>query len=135
MKDMNHFGVYNEEMLFFTVGGSFASDAWITGDQEKYDSVLDTKFSAYTADDGKPYNLARHLIRRVTSQEEFDTLFAKSCENFKFIIDVADIPVNTCQQEFDKIVFMGAGYDLVKETMQALDYQDTLNKIKEDLNA
>ena len=72
--DLSHFGLYKENTLFYTSGGTFAADAWIASDGQSCGDVLGTRFDAITADDGKEYNLGRHNVSPVTVEKLIELL-------------------------------------------------------------
>lgn len=85
-----HFGIYtnssNVDILFYATNGFFASRAWRESD-EQYHQILGQKFGAYTADDGKEYNLGRSNIRRISSEEELNSMLESACPAFKVIVE------------------------------------------------
>jgi hypothetical protein len=73
------------------LGGNFASKAWTESD-EKFADTLGRSFQAVTADDGKVYNVGRDNIRRLTSDEEFETLLKQAHPAFRIFIKVEALP-------------------------------------------
>lgn len=73
------------------LGGNFASKAWTESD-EKFADTLGRSFQAVTGDDGKVYNIGRDNIRRLTSDEEFETLFRSSHPAFRIFIKIEALP-------------------------------------------
>lgn len=78
------FGV-KDNYLFYAVGGSFASEAWMKGDKE-FGEISGTSFRAVTSDDGGEYNIRRYGVQRIKSFEEFKTLWDNSCDVFKLVV-------------------------------------------------
>lgn len=60
-----NFGIFKDlkgkEILFYTTGGNFASDAWIASGGQNTGDVLGRTFMAFTADDGGFWNLDKHV--------------------------------------------------------------------------
>ena len=136
MKLNNHFGVtrYNgEDILFYTQGGTFAASAWIEGDEE-YQQVLGRRFEAFTADDGKEYGLNRNDIRRVKDQDEFDALWARACDAFKFSIEISQFKAGGIKNDMNKYHILDMGYEKVKELLQANTYEEVLEAAKQYIN-
>ena len=73
------------------LGGNFASKAWTESD-EKFADTLGRSFQAVTADDGKVYNIGRDSIRRLTSDEEFETLLKQAHPAFRIFVKVEALP-------------------------------------------
>lgn len=86
-----NYGVYKDNILFMALGGNFASRAWTESD-ERFEDTLGTSFQAITADDGKIYNIGRDNIRRLTSDEEFETLLKQAHPAFRIIIKIEALP-------------------------------------------
>lgn len=86
-----NYGVYKDNILFMALGGNFASRAWAESD-EKFEDTLGTSFQAITADDAKIYNIGRDNIRRLTSDEEFETLLKQAHPAFRIFIKVEALP-------------------------------------------
>lgn len=86
-----NYGVYKDSILFMALGGNFASKAWTESDK-KFEDTLGTSFQAITADDGKIYNIGRDNIRRLTSDEEFETLLKQAHPAFRIFIKVEALP-------------------------------------------
>jgi len=86
-----NYGVYKDSILFMALGGNFASKAWTESD-EKFADTLGRSFQAVTADDGKVYNVGRDNIRRLTSDEEFETLLKQAHPAFRIFIKVEALP-------------------------------------------
>ena len=92
-KDFNeiylNYAVYKnskgEEYLVKVMGGYFASDAWQKGDSE-YSNVVGSKFGGLFGDDGQVSHCNKYSIRRLTSLEEFEKLYADSCLLFKVML-------------------------------------------------
>lgn len=78
--------MYNDgkEFIARAMKGCFASTAFIEGDKE-YSEILGTKFKALFGDDGMISDAQKSHIRRLVSDEEFEKLYAESCEGFKFM--------------------------------------------------
>ena len=74
---MKNFGLYKGTTLFYTNGGTFASDAWIASNGQNIGNVSGTSFLAITADDGKEYNIGVHNVSPI-SEDQFEDLFAKA---------------------------------------------------------
>lgn len=66
--------------------GYFASDAFIEGD-EAFNQISGEKFGGIFGDDGDVATCNRRNIRRLTSDEEFESLYKNTCECFKFLVD------------------------------------------------
>lgn len=86
-----NYGVYKENILFMALGGNFASRAWTESD-EKFEDTLGTSFQALTADDGRVYNIGRDNIRRLISDEEFETLLKQAHPAFRIAIKIEALP-------------------------------------------
>lgn len=86
-----NYGVYKDSILFMALGGNFASKAWTESD-EKFEDTLGTSFQALTGDDGKVYNIGRDNIRRLTSDEEFETLLKQAHPAFRIAIKIEALP-------------------------------------------
>lgn len=84
-----------KEYLVKARKGYFASDAFIESDKA-FSQIIGEKFGGIFGDDGAVATCSRRNIRRLTSDEEFEDLYAKACECFKFLIEF--------QKEFDKEV-------------------------------
>lgn len=112
-----NYGVYKDNILFMALGGNFASKAWTESD-EKFADTLGRSFQAVTGDDGKVYNIGRDNIRRLTSDEEFETLLKQAHPAFRIFIKVEALPKT------------------VRKDMNWCMYQSTLadvyNKVRED---
>ena len=76
-----------DSYLFYAVGGSFASEAWMKGDKE-FHEIAGTSFQAITSDDGGQYNINKYGVQRINSFEEFKTLWDNSCDVFKFVVNL-----------------------------------------------
>lgn len=78
-----NFGIYKnlegQEILFYTTGGNFASDAWITSGGQHTGDVLERTFMAFTADDGGYWNLDKHVYP--VSEERLLQLMEKAHKN------------------------------------------------------
>lgn len=68
----------------------FASKAWMISD-EAYNKIAGCKFGAIFGDDATHSWVNRSDIRRLTSEEEFEQLYEKSCLYFKVMLKVLDI--------------------------------------------
>ena len=88
--NINHYGKQNS-ILFYAVPGTFASDAWRTGDKTAYEAVLGSKFTAITADDGREYNIGRQSLERISSQKELDELLSKAHPHFVLYLKCDEI--------------------------------------------
>lgn len=86
-----NYGVYKDNILFKALGGNFASQAWTESDK-KFADTLGRSFQAVTADDGKVYNIGRDNIRRLASDEEFETLLKQAHPAFRIFIKVEALP-------------------------------------------
>ena len=86
-----NYGVYKENILFMALGGNFASKAWTESD-EAFAQIAGTSFQAITADDAKIYNIGKYDIRRLTSDEEFETLLKQAHPAFRIFIKVEALP-------------------------------------------
>lgn len=86
-----NYGVYKENILFMALGGSFASKAWTESD-EAFGQIAGTSFQAVTADDGKVYNIGKYDIRRLKSDEEFETLLKQAHPAFRIFIKIDALP-------------------------------------------
>ena len=82
--DTKNFGLYKESILFYTTGGSFASDAWIASGGENTGDVLGTSFMAFTADNGGYYNIGAQNVSPV-NEDELKELFEKAHPALKLI--------------------------------------------------
>ena len=70
---MKHFGLYNGT-LFYTTGGTFATDSWIANNGECVDAnISGNSFEAVLADDGKVYNIGTKDLAPI-SEDEFNKL-------------------------------------------------------------
>lgn len=79
------FGVYKNSLCKAESG--FAAEAWQEGDAE-FNDVAAQSFIAITADDCKRWNIGRHNIRRLESQEEFDKLLEQAHPAFKRLVEL-----------------------------------------------
>jgi len=86
-----NYGVYKDNTLFMALGGNFASKAWTESD-EAFMQIAGTSFQACTADDGKVYNIGKYDIRRLKSDEEFETLLKQAHPAFRIFIKVEALP-------------------------------------------
>jgi hypothetical protein len=86
-----NYGVYKDSILFMALGGNFASKAWTESD-EAFAQIAGTSFQACTADDGKVYNIGKYDIRRLKSDEEFETLLKEAHPAFRIFIKVEALP-------------------------------------------
>jgi hypothetical protein len=86
-----NYGVYKDNTLFMALGGNFASKAWTESD-ESFAQIAGTSFQACTADDGKVYNIGKYDIRRLKSDEEFETLLKNAHPAFRIFIKVEELP-------------------------------------------
>lgn len=86
-----NYGVYKDSILFMALGGNFASKAWTESD-EAFAQIAGTSFQAVTADDGKVYNIGKYDIRRLKSDEEFETLLKQAHPAFRIFIKVEALP-------------------------------------------
>ena len=84
--DTKNFGLYKNDILFFTTGGTFAADAWIASGGQNCGDVVGTRFDAFTADDGKEYNLGRHNVFPV-SAEQLEKLLPRAHPAFRIIVE------------------------------------------------
>lgn len=131
MQNKNNFGVVSvndKDILFYTVGGTFASSAWIKGDEE-YNQVLGRKFSAYTADDGLEYNLDRKNIRRIKDDKEFNDLLGQASPAFHFVLKVLEIETHSMSQQFAKYNVLDLGYTKVAQILETEDLESTIQKV------
>ena len=131
MQNKNNFGVVSvndKDILFYTVGGTFASSAWIKGDKE-YNQVLGSKFSAYTADDGLEYNLDRKNIRRVKDDKEFNDLLAQASSDFQFVLKVLEIQTIKLSQQFAKCNVLDLGYTKVAQILETDNLENTIKEV------
>lgn len=85
--ETKNFGLYNDTVLFYTIGGSFASNAWIRSGGKNCGDVLGNKFIAITADDGKEYDLGRDNVSPIT-EEQLAELFPKAHLAFRIVYRV-----------------------------------------------
>lgn len=72
--DKKNFGLYKGHILFYTTGGSFASDAWIASGGQNCGDVLGTSFMAFTADDGEYYNIGARNVSTITEEQLHELL-------------------------------------------------------------
>lgn len=86
-----NYGVYKDTILFKALGGNFASRAWMESD-EAFHQIAGTSFQALTSDDGKVYNIGKYDIRRLKSDEEFETLLKTAHPAFRIFIKVEALP-------------------------------------------
>lgn len=131
MQNKNNFGVVSvndTDILFYTVGGTFASSAWIKGDDE-YNQVLGRKFSAYTADDGLEYNLDRANIRRVKDDKEFKDLLEQASPDFHFVLKVLEIQTIKLSQQFAKYTILDLGYTKVAQILNTNNLENTITEV------
>lgn len=131
MQNKNNFGVVSvndKDILFYTTGGTFASSAWIKGDEE-YNQVLGRKFSAYTADDGLEYNLDRKDIRRVKDDKELNDLLKQASSAFHFVLKVLEIETHSMSQQFAKYNVLHLGYDKLAQMLETDDLESTINDV------
>ena len=85
--DTKYFGLYNGTILFYTTGGTFASDAWIASGGKNFGDVLGRKFLAITGDDGKEYNLNRDNISPIT-HEQLEEMLPKAHPALQLIVEL-----------------------------------------------
>lgn len=84
---MKNFGLYKGSILFYTTGGSFASDAWIASDGKNCGDIAGESFTAFTADDGQYYNIGKRNVSPIT-KEKFKELFEQAHPAFKMIVEL-----------------------------------------------
>lgn len=111
-----NYGVYKDSILFLALGGNFASKAWTESD-ESFAQIAGTSFQACTADDGKVYNIGKYDIRRLQSDEEFETLLKQAHPAFRIFIKVEALP-KTVRKSWNWIEYQGtlaAVYDSVRK--------------------
>lgn len=89
------------DYLVKVTGGYFASDAWMKGD-EAFGQVLGNKFGGIFGDDGKHAHCNKCNVRRLTSDEEFEQLFASAHPAFKFAMKCLDIFDELRKREMDQ---------------------------------
>lgn len=82
--DTSNFGLYKGSILFYTTGGSFASDAWIASGGQNTGDVIGNSFMAVTADDGEYYNIEARNVSPIT-EEQLSELFEKAHPALKLI--------------------------------------------------
>lgn len=111
-----NYGVYKDNILFMALDGNFASKAWTESD-ESFAQIAGTSFQACTADDGKVYNIGKYDIRRLQSDEEFETLLKDAHPAFRIFIKVEALP-KTISKSWKWIEYqntLGAVYEAVKK--------------------
>lgn len=108
------YGVYKDNILFIALGGNFASKAWAESD-ESFAQVAGTSFQACTADDGKVYNIGKYDIRRLQSDEEFETLLKAAHPAFRIFVKIEALPKT------------------ISKNMKWCMYQDSLYAVYNDL--
>ena len=69
-----YFGLYKDRILFYTTGGSFASDAWIASGGQNTGDVIGNSFTAFTADDGEYYNIGARNVSPITEEQLHELL-------------------------------------------------------------
>ena len=111
-----NYGVYKDSILFMALGGNFASKAWTESD-ERFAQIAGTSFQALTADDGKIYNIGKRDIRRLKSDEEFETLLKTAHPAFRIFIKVEALPKT------------------IRKSLEWHRYQDTLAAVYNDIRA
>ena len=79
-----------EPILIKAEEGYFASQAWKISD-EAYNEIVGCKFGAIFGDDATYSWVNKSDVRRLTSDEEFEQLYEKSCLYFKVMLKVLDI--------------------------------------------
>lgn len=109
-----NYGVYKDNTLFMALGGNFASKAWTESD-ESFAQIAGTSFQACTADDGKVYNIGKYNIRRLKSDEEFETLLKQAHPAFRIFIKVEALPKT------------------VRKSCKWLEYQSSLAAVYDDI--
>jgi len=110
MKTSNY-GLYKGKTLFYTSGGSFATDMFIkNGDLNE---VSGESFPAILADDGKEYNLNKRDVSHI-SQEDLDKLLPDAHPVFQIITKLNSMSLN------------------FKQRMRFLTYKSTFAKVIED---
>lgn len=75
--DKKYFGLYKDRILFYTTGGSFASDAWIASGGKDCGDIAGNSFMAFTADDGEYCNIGARNVSPIT-EEQLHELFEKA---------------------------------------------------------
>ena len=79
-----------EPTLIKAEKGYFASQAWMISD-EAYNDIAGRKFGAIFGDDATYSWVDKSSVRRLTSDEEFEQLYEKSCLSFKVMLKVLGI--------------------------------------------
>ena len=82
--DTKNFGLYKGNILFYTTGGSFASDAWIESGGQNCGDIVGSTFMAFTADDGGYYNIGARNVSPI-NEKDLDKLFEKAQPALKLI--------------------------------------------------
>nr|DAR62548.1 MAG TPA: hypothetical protein [Bacteriophage sp.] len=82
--DKKYFGLYKGHILFYTTGGSFASDAWIASGGKDCGDIAGNSFMAFTADDGEYCNIGARNVSPIT-EEKLNELFEKAHPALKLI--------------------------------------------------
>lgn len=82
--DKKNFGLYKGHTLFYTTGGSFASDAWIASGGKDCGDIAGNSFMAFTADDGEYCNIVARNVSPIT-EEKLNELFEKAHPALKLI--------------------------------------------------
>lgn len=95
-----NYGVYKNNILFMALGGNFASKAWTESD-ERFAQVAGTSFQACTADDGKVYNIGKYDIRRLKSDEEFESLWKMAHPAFRVFCTIEQLPKKDTKSYMD----------------------------------
>lgn len=101
------FGVFTnskgEDIIIYAVGGAFASDAWLRG--ENVYSVVGEKFLAITGDDAKKYNIGKRNVRDLKDAEEMKRLLDKAHKCFLPLIELLNTKTHSMRAHIFIIEF------------------------------
>lgn len=116
---MKNFGLYKNEILFYTSGGSFAADAWNLNDGMSCGDVSGDSFTAVTADDGHECNIGRRNVYPI-SKEQFDKLFPTAHPALKLRVELDKLPNKKLSYHMNKITIpylfeQGFSYEAIKD--------------------
>jgi hypothetical protein len=80
-----NFAVYNKhgiDYLVKVIGGNFASDAWMVSDEE-FRKIVGRSFRGLFGDNGECSCCDKSEVRRLVSEDEYNSLRKSACLTFK----------------------------------------------------
>lgn len=84
--DTKYFGLYKEKTLFFTIGGPFASEAYIKQGGQLDRNILGRRFDATTGDDAKHYNIGVDNVSPIESESQFIEAYEDTIPAFRALV-------------------------------------------------